>query len=180
LTENIWEYENSPEVDLEILLCNSTTLQNICNSNHTLETVNHSCYAEANHFRYAEANHSCTSFTSECLELNRNENKNKVIQNKVMQFYFVGSFDLAPFASMPLSVLAKVMSGGKEMKNKQTAIFELLRAIPELCHVSSRSVERGQNNRGDKIVFMSAQDDWDRNNTTASLVTQCCSFCILQ
>jgi hypothetical protein len=110
------------EFDLDMLLCNSTTLQNICNSNHTLEHVDH----------------SCTSFTSECLKLNRNENKNIVIQNKVMQFYFVGSFDLAPFASMPHSVLAKVMSVGQAMRNKQTAIFELLRGIPELCNVSSR------------------------------------------
>jgi hypothetical protein len=108
--------------DFDMVLCNSTTLQNICNSNHTLEHVNH----------------SCTSFTSECLNLNRNENKNIVIQNKVMQFYFVGSFDLAPFASMPLPVLAKVMSVGEEMRNKQTAIFELLRGLPELCNVSSR------------------------------------------
>jgi hypothetical protein len=54
-----------------------------------------------------------------------------------MQFYFMGSFDLAPFASMPLSVLAKVMSVGKDMRNKKTAIFELLRGSPELCNVPS-------------------------------------------
>jgi hypothetical protein len=114
------------EVDFDMLLCNSTTLQNICNSNHTLEHVHHSPCT------------TFTSFTSECLNLNRNENKNIVIQNKVMQFYFVGSFDLAAFASMPLSVLAKVMSVGEQMENKQTAIFELLRGIPELCNVSSR------------------------------------------
>jgi hypothetical protein len=121
LSLDVLEYEDKREVDFDMLLCNSTTLQNICNSNHMLEHVNH----------------SCTSFTSECLELNRNENKNVVIQNKVMQSFFVGSFDLAPFASMPLSVLAKVMSVGQAMRNKQTAIFELLRGIPELCNVPS-------------------------------------------
>jgi hypothetical protein len=166
----LWLDLNTREVDFDMLLCNSTTLQNICNSNHTLEKVASYSY----HIQAIKIS------TEECLELNRNDNKNKVIQNKVMQFYFVGSFNLAPFASMPLSVLAKVMSGGEEMKNKQTAIFELLRAIPELCNVSSRCVERGQNNRGDKIVFMLAQDDGDRNNTTAPFITQCCSFCILQ
>jgi hypothetical protein len=118
-------------------------MQFICSSNHTLENVNP----------------SCTSFTSECLKLNRNKNKNIVIQNKVMQFYFVGSFDLAPFASMPLSVLAKVMSVGQAMRNKQTAIFELLRGIAELVNVSGRRTELRQNNRGDKIVFMLARDD---------------------
>jgi hypothetical protein len=66
-----------------------------------------------------------------------------------MQFYFVGSFDLAPFASMPLSVLAKVMSVGEEMRNKKIAIFELLQGLPELCNVSSRRVESGKNNTVD-------------------------------
>jgi hypothetical protein len=104
--------------------------------------------------------------------LNKNANKVKVIQDKIMKYYFVESFDLAPFANMPLSVLAQVMSLGREpkdenedsntllsmlqvgfeslddedldadgvMSNKQNAIFELLRGIPELCNVSSRRV----------------------------------------
>jgi hypothetical protein len=98
------------------------------------------------------------------LLLNKIENKKKVIQNKIIQFYFVGDFDLAPFASLPLSVLARVMSLGERVEfdlvscanmsrafldkyqrihlegipNKQTAIFELLRGIPELCNVSAR------------------------------------------
>jgi hypothetical protein len=108
------------------------------------------------------------------LLLNKIENKKKVIQNKIIQFYFVGDFDLAPFASMPISVLARVMSLGERVEfdpvshakmsysrtlreryqrikmkgipNKQTAIFELLRGIPELCNVSARSVQLKENN----------------------------------
>jgi hypothetical protein len=111
------------------LLCDSSSLTNICSSNHTLNTMEKSC--------------DLSSRTQVCLKLNRNLNKNKVIQNKIMRFYFVGDFDLAPFASMPLSVLVKVMSVGEKTRKKKTAIFELLRGIPELCNVSSRSVKLG-------------------------------------
>jgi hypothetical protein len=131
--------EDIEEIDFDEneFLCNSTTLQNICNSNHTLEKVwiGSPYYYGKREIMTAEF---CCCQGCCSIALNRNENKNIVIQNKVMQFYFVGSFDLAPFASMPLSVLAKVMSVGEQMENKQTAIFELLRGIPELCNVSSR------------------------------------------
>jgi hypothetical protein len=116
------------QVEFDTLLCNSTSLNGIVNSNHTLETI---------WFHQS-------AIARECLELNKNQNKTQVVQNKIMHFYFVGSFDLAPFASMPLSVLTKVISVGQEMRNKQTAIFELLRGLPELCNVSSRRVETSQ------------------------------------
>jgi hypothetical protein len=106
-------------------LCNSTSLENICNSNHTLEKI--------------WSNESV--LTAEYLKLNKNEDKNKVIQNKIVEYYLARGLDLAPFASMSLSVLAKVMTLGGEMTNKQTAIFQLLRGIPDLCNVSSRTVE---------------------------------------
>jgi hypothetical protein len=59
-------------------------------------------------------------------------------QGILMQFYFVGHFDPAPFANMPLSVLPTVMSAGKEASNRQTALIELLRIVPDLCNISSR------------------------------------------
>jgi hypothetical protein len=141
------------------MLCDSSSLDSICNSNHTIESICLDTYGFSN-------------YTEECLMLNKNANKVKVIQDKIMKYYFVESFDLAPFANMPLSVLAQVMSLGREpkdenedsntllsmlqvgfeslddedldadgvMSNKQNAIFELLRGIPELCNVSSRRV----------------------------------------
>jgi hypothetical protein len=58
----------------------------------------------------------------QCLVLNRNEDKAKVIRYKIMQFYFVGEFDLFPFVNTPLSVLAEVM-GQIEGNGKQTALY---------------------------------------------------------
>jgi hypothetical protein len=49
------------------------------------------------------------------LQLNKNNNKHKVMQNKTMQYYFVGNFDLAPFVSMP-AVLVEVLSCGKSLE----------------------------------------------------------------
>jgi hypothetical protein len=144
------------------LLCDSSSLENICDSNHTLEEIN-----DSNRFTSGISDR-----TLDCLLLNKIENKKKVIQNKIIQFYFVGDFDLAPFASLPLSVLARVMSLGERVEfdlvscanmsrafldkyqrihlegipNKQTAIFELLRGIPELCNASARSVQLKENN----------------------------------
>jgi hypothetical protein len=112
--------------NFEKLLCDSSSIEHICNSNHVLE--------ETNFYRLSAR-------AQECLELNKDENKNKVIRNKIMQYYFTRDFNLAPFVSMPLSVLSEVMSKGESMSNKQTSIFELLRGIPELCNVSSRRVE---------------------------------------
>jgi hypothetical protein len=118
------------------LMCDSSTVEHICNSNHTIEAI-----------YVLDDPPDISAHTIECLKLNMNENKNKVVQNKIMQYYFAGRFDLAPFVSMPVSVIAAVMSCGEGMNNKQTAIFELLRGIPQLCNVSSRMVKIAFNKR---------------------------------
>jgi hypothetical protein len=66
-----------------------------------------------------------------------NENKANVVRNKIIQFYFVGEFDISPFVNMPLSVLPKVM-GQIEGKDKQFAVYRLLKWIPETCYVCER------------------------------------------
>jgi hypothetical protein len=111
--------------EFDNILCDSSSLLSIHNSNHTLEL---------------NSSTQLTRFTEECLKLNKNANKSKVVQIKIIQYYFLGDFDMTPFASMPLSVLPEVMSlsVGEGMRNKQTSIFELLRHLPDLCNVSSR------------------------------------------
>jgi hypothetical protein len=52
-----------------------------------------------------------------------------------MRYYFVGDFDVTPFANMPLFFLPKIMSMIKGRSNQQNAVFKLLRAIPGLCNV---------------------------------------------
>ena len=52
-----------------------------------------------------------------------------------MQFYFSGDFDTSSITNMPLSVVAHIM--GIDVEDKQSAIFNILKSIPELCSASS-------------------------------------------
>jgi hypothetical protein len=127
-----------PMDEFDNLLCDCTSLENICNSNHTLNAIRAPCDSHSD--RTKECNH-ISDRTKDCLRFNKNQIKSEVIQNNIIQYYFIGEFELAPFASLPLSVLSEVMSLGEEMSNQQTAIFELLRGIPDLCNVSRRGVK---------------------------------------
>ena len=72
-------------------------------------------------------------------KLNRIENKEKVIREKIARYYFVGDFDVSPLASLPVSAVPSVlgMIKGKKL-DRQSAIFRLLKSIPDLCNVGSR------------------------------------------
>eukprot|EP00956_Cyclotella_meneghiniana_P011208 scaffold15731_cov38-Cyclotella_meneghiniana.AAC.2 len=75
----------------------------------------------------------------DCLALNRISNKNKVIREKIARYYFVGDFDISPFAGLPISVVPSVLGMIKGVKRaRQSAIFRLLKSIPDLCNVGSR------------------------------------------
>ena len=79
---------------------------------------------------------------------NGNPNKDEVIKTKIARYYFVGDFDLTPFARMPISYLPRVLAVMKgDTINRQSAIFRMLKSIPDLCNVSSRCV--GQVGLGD-------------------------------
>ena len=72
-------------------------------------------------------------------KLNRIENKEKVIREKIARYYFVGDFDVSPLASLPVSVVPSVLVMIKGNKPaRQSAIFRLLKSIPDLCNVASR------------------------------------------
>jgi hypothetical protein len=60
-----------------------------------------------------------------------------VIRKKILRYYFVGEFDVSSLSSMAVSVLPEVISqiNGKD---KLSAIYRLLKCIPDLCNVSDR------------------------------------------
>jgi hypothetical protein len=79
------------------------------------------------------------SFVNECVKLNRNPDKEAVIRQKIARYYFVGSYDVSPFVNMPISLLPKVIGLIKgENHVRQSAIFRMLRSIPDLCNLSGR------------------------------------------
>lgn len=110
---------------IDELLCDASSIESISNSNHTLESIYVSGF-------------NTSTFAIKCLKLYRNMEKTKVIRGKILQFYFVGKFDLSPFVDKPLSVLAEVI-GQIEGHEKQSAMYRFLQCIPELCNVSDRT-----------------------------------------
>jgi len=72
-------------------------------------------------------------------KLNIIENKEKVIREKIARYYFVGDFDVSPLARLPVSAVPSVLVMIKGNKPaRQSAIFRLLKSIPDLCNVGSR------------------------------------------
>ena len=106
------------------LLCNTASIESILQSNHCLQEF---------FIQHREPEDEYQQY----LEINKNPNKIKVVQTKIMQFYFSGEFDASSIANMPLSVLAHVI--GIDVEKKQSSIFNILKSVPELCAVSSRS-----------------------------------------
>jgi hypothetical protein len=108
--------------NLRKLLCNTTSIESIYNSNHTVKMVRPS---------YSE-------LLSERLEINKNEDKAQVERNKILRYYFVGDFDVTPFANfLPVSVVPEVISQIRS-ETKQSSIFLLLKCNPELSNVANR------------------------------------------
>jgi hypothetical protein len=126
--------------DSDKLLCDISSIESISNSNHTLECIDV--------FR-----NTLSTLTEQCLELNKNIDKAKVIRNKTLRFYFTGKFDVSPFVKMPLSVLPEVM-GQIEGNGKQSAIFRLLQCMPEMCNASERKSLEQPGNKRQKITLV--------------------------
>ena len=109
-------------MDMEKLLCNISTINDIINSNHGISFL---CMGN-----FDPMGNGNVEQLRQCLELNRNEDKAEVIRNKILRFYFVGEYDVSPLAKMSLSVLPEVISqiGGD---NKHSAIYRLLRLLTQ-------------------------------------------------
>ena len=106
------------------LLCDTTSIASVCQSNHTLEEIH----------LHREKLPACEEY----LELNKISNKRKVVQCKLMKYFFSQSTNpIRPLANMPLGLLTEVL--GIDVPEKQSAVFNILKYIPELCDVSSRS-----------------------------------------
>jgi hypothetical protein len=130
--------------EFNTMLCNASSIEDICNSNHTLEKIDIDSFCRTDNFygTFHRINNHLLERTREYLKINENENKQKVIQNKLIQYFFVESFDVTPFAKMPFSVLARLISCGVGMSNQLHFIFCLLRNIPDfVSNVSSRSAK---------------------------------------
>jgi len=118
-------------------LCDSSSIESIQNSNHTLESIAYGLFGDE----------TCPSeFVQDCLKLNEHEDKEQVIRQKIAKYYFVGGYDVSPFAAMPLSAMPKVISTiGGDANNQCSAIFRMLKTIFRMLKTIPEYVnERGQ------------------------------------
>jgi len=122
----------------QTLLCDTTSIESICLSNHTLIELQPFAESEVRFDVFSEQEVKF-GIIVDSLRLNRNSNKNRVIREKISRYYFVGNFDVSPFVKLPVSVVPSVlgMIKGKKL-DRQSAIFRLLKSIPDLCNVGSR------------------------------------------
>eukprot|EP00956_Cyclotella_meneghiniana_P011806 scaffold16615_cov23-Cyclotella_meneghiniana.AAC.1 len=125
-------------------LCESSSIENILNSNHTLIGVYPGFESSESELSDSE---SVIQFervhvkVANCLELNENTDKDKVKREKIARYDFVGDFDVSPNASLPVSVVPSVLLGmiQSDKLDRQFAIFRLLKSIPDLYNVGSRA-----------------------------------------
>ena len=122
-----------PHGHLAKALCDSSSIENILNSNHTLTKVYPRTILP---FDFEDVD----VFTvGDCLSLNENTDKDKVKREKIARYYFVGDFDVSPLARLPMSVVPSILGMIKcdKLLDRQSAIFRLLKSIPDLCNVDS-------------------------------------------
>eukprot|EP00956_Cyclotella_meneghiniana_P028070 scaffold64495_cov38-Cyclotella_meneghiniana.AAC.2 len=125
------------------VLCDTSSIERVIASNHTLESIILFC--------------NVNPIIQKYLSLNKNTNKELVIRTKIARYYFRGEFDVSTFASMDAKCLPRVLAmigGGESYQTnqnavgfqaedaiyQQSAIFRLLKRIPDICNVSSRCV----------------------------------------
>eukprot|EP00956_Cyclotella_meneghiniana_P027944 scaffold64050_cov37-Cyclotella_meneghiniana.AAC.9 len=133
------------------VLCDISSIKGIIESNHTLEEI-----LPMRNWHPRVRN---------CLNLNHwNTNENEIARKKIAKYYFVRDFNVSPFYDMSVSVIPEVLSllpkvfrridlRKNELTNCQSAIFRMLKSIPELCNVSSRDALHvvGYGNKRQKI-----------------------------
>ena len=130
------------------LLCNTSSIESVCQSNHILQRLDVSSHAVQNHCR-------------QYLELNAIPDKRKVVQLKVMKYYLSQHFDASPLPNMPLVALPRVLGISIDVpkrykcsvpnRYKCSAIFNILKSTPQLFEASSRGVGKAETHSEDTI-----------------------------
>ena len=135
---------------LENILCDTSSIEAIQNSNHTLEIW------DDGYGTFAPALSSL--LVEECLELNRSQDKEQVARKKIAKYYFTGEFDVSPFVNtnMPLSVVPEVLSkiGGDE-SDQVSALCRMFKTIPELSYVRKRKENKSKK---EQVIRQKFQD----------------------
>ena len=124
-------------------LCDTSSIDRIISSNHTLKEFSIS-------ITIPFLKQKVPPLIRDYLRLNTKVDKELVIRTKIARYYFHGEFNVLPFASMDMKLLPRVIAmigGGETNRNAvsfkedviygQSAIFRLLKCLPDLCNVQA-------------------------------------------
>lgn len=116
-------------VALADLLCNKSTIESICASNHTLERLKE--YAQVQ-----SENDNINAY----LELNKNEDKVEVVRQKIIRYHFLdGESNVDKFVNMELNELPHVISWTGRNDIGLSLLFKLCRSMPALFDSDSKT-----------------------------------------
>lgn len=115
------------------VLCDKTSIANVCNSNHSLKIFHPDCYlvGDVNFFGYGIQAHY--DELDVLLAMNKNPDKAEVIRTKLLTFFF-SDFDNngRVFGSMDTSMMPNVVEWIGRDRLGRSMMFELCRKMPEL------------------------------------------------
>eukprot|EP00956_Cyclotella_meneghiniana_P011780 scaffold16542_cov74-Cyclotella_meneghiniana.AAC.7 len=147
LNHDVEDFDLTP---IKQLLCDTSSIESMKSSNHTMVNLSVMDCGGSYLYEYRTYQHLYI-FINRCLVLNRNPNKEHVIHQKIFRFYFNGNFNLDTFLNMSVVLLPKVLGlvaraicyseddYGSEHEVGLNAVYRLVRNIPDLSNVSSRS-----------------------------------------
>ena len=121
-------------------ICDRTSIESICKSNHTLFLINttEDSYFNNSH-SLSRTKKGLSSTTRSLVKMNTSENKVEVVRQKIIKYYFIEDNNLHELAHMELGLLPRVLE--HVGKYEPGRLFEVLRAIPSLVHNVDMSTE---------------------------------------
>lgn len=126
------------------MLCDVSSIESIRQSNHTLNHLSlivrdYDNQYISSEFAFndvlADNEDDAALFIKRCLKMNQNKNKEKVMQDKILRFYFRGNFDMSPFQSMKFSILPDLLSNINKIDRVDTTINTMFRLTKGTVHI---------------------------------------------
>jgi hypothetical protein len=109
------------------VLCNKSTIESICDSNHTLREV-------------ALCTGNVPDQLSPYLDLNKNEDKAEVIRQKIIKYHFLnGEENIQDFVDMELNELPQAISWLGRNDAGFSLLYKLCRSVPTLFDSESKT-----------------------------------------
>ena len=120
-------------------LCDKSSIENICNSNHTLEKLG-----------MGKICNGVPDCINSLLEINRSVNKAAVARQKIFRYYYADGKHLNEIANLDVEVLPRVLARIGEDAIGIGLFYQVVRIIPALFETTGKVSVGGKRKRGTK------------------------------